>query len=120
MLTGGNDPARTDGGTVNKEDLYFKGMEAFSEDRLEEAIRHLESALELDPTYGDALHALAMSWYHLGDLDQAVLYGERLRQAEPDNIHAYTSLSMFYNAKGFIEKAEIMGAEAARLAGEQG
>jgi tetratricopeptide (TPR) repeat protein len=102
---------------VNKEELYLLGMDAFSEDRLEEAVRHLESALAEDAAYGDALHAIAMCWYHLGDLDQAVSYGERLRKAEPDNIHAYTSLSMFYNAKGFIEKAEEMGAEANRLAG---
>jgi tetratricopeptide (TPR) repeat protein len=105
------------GKSMNKEERYQRGMELFSDDRLDEAIRELEAALDLDPTFGDALHALAMTWYHKGDLDRAIQYGERLRLAEPGNIHAYTSLSMFYNAKGFIEKAEEMGNLAARLAG---
>jgi tetratricopeptide (TPR) repeat protein len=103
---------------MSKEEHYIKGMDLFSEDRLEEAVSELGKALEIDPSYGDALHALAMTHYHRGDLDHAVEVGERFRRAEPENIHAYTSLSMFYNAKGFIVKAEEMGAEANRLAAE--
>jgi tetratricopeptide (TPR) repeat protein len=95
-------------------------MELFAEDRLDRAIEELSKALDLDPRYGDALHALAMSYYHLGDIDKAVELGERLRIAEPENVHAYTSLSMFYNAKGFIAKAEEMGEQAAKLAQEAG
>jgi tetratricopeptide (TPR) repeat protein len=100
---------------MSKMEFYQQGMELFSEDRLEEAIASLERAIEIDPEFGDALHAIAMSYYHLNRLDEAVDYGERLRKAEPDNIHAYTSLSMFYNAKGFIEKAEAMAARAAQI-----
>lgn len=96
-------------------DHYEKGMELFSEDQLDEAISELKKAVEADPGFGDALHALAMSFYHQGDIDQAIQYGEKMREVEPENVHAYTSLSMFYNAKGFIEKAEEMGAAAARL-----
>lgn len=103
---------------MSKETHYQNGMELFSEDRLAQAIEELNKALEYDAEYGDALHALAMSYYHLGDIDKAVEFGERLRSAEPGNIHAYTSLSMFYNAKGFIAKAEEMGEKAAELAHE--
>jgi tetratricopeptide (TPR) repeat protein len=101
---------------MSREDHYEKGMELFSEDRLDLAIKEFEQALQVDPDYGDALHALAMTYYHLDDLDKAVDLGERFRAAEPENVHAYTSLSMFYNAKGFIAKAEEMGAKAAQLA----
>jgi len=101
---------------MSKEEHYLKGMELFSEDRLDDAAAELDKALAIDPSYPDALHALAMTHYHRGDLDQAVEFGERLRRVDPGNIHAYTSLSMFYNAKGFIAKAEEMGAEANRLA----
>lgn len=104
---------------MGKEEHYQQGMEYFSEDRLQEAVVELLKALAEDPNYGDALHALAMCYYHLGDLDKAIQVGERFREAEPDNVHAYTSLSMFYNAKGFIEKAEEMGAKAARLGTEE-
>jgi tetratricopeptide (TPR) repeat protein len=104
---------------MTKEDHYLAGMERFAEDDLGGAIECLGKALEIDPEYGDALHAMAMSYYHQGDLDRAVEFGERLRSAEPENVHAYTSLSMFYNAKGFIEKAEEMGALAARYGAEE-
>jgi len=101
---------------LSKKTHYYNGMELFGEDRLEQAIEELEEALLLDPAYGDALHAVAMSYYHLGDIDKALEYGERLRAAEPENVHAYTSLSLFYNSKGFIAKAEEMGEQAAKLA----
>lgn len=102
---------------MSKTEHYERGMDFFSEDKLDDAIAELLKAVAEDPRFGDALHALAMSYYHKGDLDSAVKYGEMLRQAEPENVHAYTSLSMFYNAKGFIAKAEEMGAMAGKLAG---
>ena len=105
---------------MSRENHYHKGMELFGEDRLEDAIEELNKALEYDPKYGDALHALAMSYYHLGNVDKALELGERLRVAEPGNVHAYTSLSMFYNARGLIAEAEEMGQKAAKLAQEAG
>ncbi len=96
---------------------YEKGMDHFSEDRLDEAIAEFRQAVEQEPQYADALHALAMCHYHQGDYDHAVEWGERYREADPDSPLPYTSLSMFYQAKGMIAKAEEMGAlaqEAAR------
>ncbi|MGH9340243.1 MAG: tetratricopeptide repeat protein [Acidobacteriota bacterium] len=98
--------------STSKEEHYEKGMEHFSEDRMDQAIEELYRALKIDPAYGDALHALAMTYYHQGDIDNAIKYGERYREADPSEALAYTSLSMFYNAKGMIEKAEEMGAKA--------
>lgn len=97
---------------ADKEEHYLRGMELFGEDDLDGAISELQRALVVDESYGDALHAIAMCCYHLGKLNKAVEYGERLRKAEPDNTLAYTALSMFYNAKGMIAKAEEMGAKA--------
>jgi len=96
---------------------YEKGMDHFSEDRLDQAIAEFRKAVEQEPGYADALHALAMCHYHKGEHDQAVEWGERYRDADPDSPLPYTSLSMFYQAKGMIAKAEEMGAlaqEAAR------
>ncbi|MBI4446079.1 MAG: hypothetical protein HY645_09215 [Acidobacteria bacterium] len=91
---------------------YERGMELFSEDRLEEAIHELTLAVEADPQHADALHALSMCCYHAADYDRAIEYGERFRQLEPEDVLAFTSLSMFYQKKGMIEKAEEMGAKA--------
>ncbi|MFB3904650.1 MAG: tetratricopeptide repeat protein [Acidobacteriota bacterium] len=95
---------------------YGKGMDHFSEDRLDEAIAEFHRAVELEPGYADALHALAMCYYHKGDYDGAVEWGERYREADPDSPLPYTSLSMFYQAKGMIAKAEEMGARAQEAA----
>jgi Tfp pilus assembly protein PilF len=100
---------------MTKEEYLARGMEYFSEDQLELATQELEKSLQEDPRYGDALHAIAMTYYHQEEYARAVEYGERFREAEPDNIHAYTCLSMFYNAQGLITEAEEMNAEAARL-----
>ena len=95
---------------------YEKGMDHFSEDRLDEAIAEFLRAVEVDPRYADALHALAMCHYHKGDHDKAIEWGERYREADPDSPLPYTSLSMFYQAKGMIAKAEEMGALAQQAA----
>ncbi len=97
---------------MSKQEHYQQGMEGFAEDRLEDAIRELQKALEIEPEYGDALHALSMCYYHHGEVDRAIEVGEKLRRLEPDDPLVYTSLSMFYNAKGMIEKAEEMGGKA--------
>ena len=97
---------------ASQQDHYFQGMELFGEDDLDGAISEFHKALAIDESYGDALHAIALCHYHLGQLTRAVEYGERLRSVEPDNPLAYTALSMFYNAQGMIAKAEEMGAKA--------
>lgn len=91
---------------------YEKGMELFAEDQIDAAIEELTKAVDEDPEYADALHALAMSYYHKGDYDNAIQYGERLKEVDPSSVLAYTSLSMFYQKKGMIEKAEEMGGKA--------
>ena len=86
---------------MSKEDHYLKGMDLFADDRMDEAVSAFDRALEEDANYGDALHAAAMCCYHNKDLDRALNYGLRYRDVEPDNPLAYTSLSMFYHAKGW-------------------
>ena len=100
---------------MSREKHYEKGMEHFTRDEIDLAIRELSKALELDSNYADTLHALAMCYYHQGDFDKAIRFGERLTEVDPSEILAYTSLSMFYNAKGMIAKAEEMGAKAQAL-----
>ena len=97
---------------MTPEEHYENGMNHFSEDRLDDAIAEFHKALEKDSSYGDAVHALAMCHFHKGDYDQALHWGQRYREIEPDSPLAYTSLSMFYQAKGMIPEAEEMGAKA--------
>jgi tetratricopeptide (TPR) repeat protein len=100
---------------VSKEDFYNQGMELFAQDKLDEAIGAYLRALEEDPNFADALHALAMTYAHQEKLDQAIEVGRRLVDAAPDDELAYTSLSIFYQKKGLIAEAEAIAAKARTL-----
>ncbi len=90
-------------------------MEFFAQDRFDEAVGAYERALEEDPNYADALHALAMTYAHQEKLDDAIRTGKRLIEAAPEDELAYTSLSIFYQQKGMIAEAEQVAAQARTL-----
>ena len=100
---------------MNKGDYYNQGMEHFAQERLDDAITAYLRALDEDPNYADALHALAMTYSHQEKLDQAIDVAKRLIEAAPDDELAYTSLSIFYQQKGMIAEAEEVGAKARTL-----
>ena len=100
---------------MNKEDYYNQGMEHFAQDRLDDAVAAYLRALDEDPNYADALHALAMTYSHQEKLDQAIDVAKRLIEATPEDELAYTSLSIFYQQKGMIAEAEEVGAKARTL-----
>jgi len=100
---------------VTKEDYYYRGMEFFAEGKLDESIGAYEKALEEDPNYADALHALAMAYANKDRLDEAIELGKRLIQVDPGDELAYTSLSIFYQRKGMITEAEDIAAKARTL-----
>ncbi len=100
---------------MSKEDFYNQGMELFAEEKFDEATDAYLRALEEDPTYADALHALAMTYSHQEKIDQAIEVGKRLIEATPDDELAYTSLSIFYQQKGLIAEAEAVAAQGRTL-----
>jgi Flp pilus assembly protein TadD len=100
---------------VSKEDLYNQGMDLFAEGRLDEAAAAYQRALEEDPNYPDALHALAMTYAHQEKLDEAIEVGKKLVEIAPQDELAYTSLSIFYQQKGMIAEAEQVAAQARTL-----
>jgi tetratricopeptide (TPR) repeat protein len=100
---------------VSKEEHYNEGMEFFAQDKLDEAAAAYQKALEEDPNYVDALHALAMTYGHQDKLDKAIEVAKRLIELAPDNELAYTSLSIFYQRKGMIAEAEQVAAQSRTL-----
>ena len=95
--------------------LYQQAMLAFCEKQTAQAIAHLEQALQLDPSYPDALESLGVLYANVGRLEEAIQMMKRLAQADPDSIMAHTNLSRFYQQKGWIDEAEAEQAEARRL-----
>jgi len=90
-------------------------MEWFAEDNLDGAIEAYKEALQEDPNYPDALHALAMAYANQDRLDEAIEVGKKLIEVSPEDELAYTSLSIFYQRKGMIAEAEQVGAKARTL-----
>jgi superkiller protein 3 len=90
-------------------------MDLFAEDKLDEAVAAYRRALEEDPGYADALHALAMTYAHQDKLNEAIEIGKKLIEAAPDDELAYTSLSIFYQQKGMVAEAEAIAAQARTL-----
>ena len=99
-----------------KEDYFELAVNAFGDDKLDEAIEHYKKALEIDPNYQDALHGLGMALFNRGRVDEAVATAKRLIEIDKEDILAHTSLSMFYQSQGKIEDAEKEG-NVARILG---
>src|SRR6516165_7320101 len=94
---------------MTKEDYFEQAVNAFGDDKLDEAIELYRKAIELDANYQDALHGLGMALFNRSRLDEAVATAKRLIEIDNDDILAHTSLSMFYQAQGRIEDAEKEG-----------
>ena len=101
---------------MTKEDYFEQAVNAFGDEKLDEAIEQYQNALELDANYQDALHGLGMALFNRGRVDDAILAAKKLIEIDQDDILAHTSLSMFYQAQGRIEDAEKEG-NAARILG---
>ena len=101
---------------LDKEELFVQAVDAFGENKLEDAIAYYRQALEIDPDYQDALHGLARAQFDSGQVDDAIQTAKRLTEIDADDPLAHTSLSMFYQAKGMIEEAEREG-NVARVLG---
>jgi tetratricopeptide (TPR) repeat protein len=98
-----------------KEDLYDEGLDLAFEGKYVEAIAKYREALAVDPEFVDAVHAVAMAYSELDQLDEAIEAAKRLCELAPDDILAHTSLSTFYQRKGMIPEAEAESAKAKML-----
>jgi tetratricopeptide (TPR) repeat protein len=97
------------------EELYDEAVDLFADEKYDEAAAVYRKALEIDPGYEDAAHGLALCYKNKGDLDAAIAVMNDYVKQKPEDILAFTNLSMFYQQKGMIKEAEAAGAEARRL-----
>ena len=96
--------------------LQRSAFQHFVAGRLDEAVAGYRAALALDPNLAIAWNGLAMVLERQNDLDGAIGAAERLAALDPDDPLAHTSLSRFYQRKGWIERAESEKAVATKLA----
>jgi tetratricopeptide (TPR) repeat protein len=88
------------------EDHYYAALDLFSEGKHEEAVARYQDALNIDPTFTDAMHGLSRAYQDIGRFDEAIAVSENIAQIDPDDILAHTSLSILYQRKGMVPEAE--------------
>lgn len=106
-----NEPQRS----PEAEDHYYAAIDAFSDGNLEAAVESYRKAIALDSTYTDAMHGLSRALQDLDRFDEAIEVSKRIAALDPEDVLAYTSLSILYQHKGFILEAEEWSTKAKLL-----
>lgn len=101
------------------EDLYYAALDLMAEGQLEQAVARYRDALQVDPTFTEAMHGLARALQDLQRYDEAIDVAKNIAELDPDDVLAHTSLSVLYQKKGMIPEAEAEGAKARVLGWKQ-
>ena len=96
--------------------LYQKGTLLYKLNKREEAIKIMESILEIKPDYPDALNFIGYTLAEMGkDLDRAFDLIKRALKIEPNNGYYLDSLAWVFFKKGEFEKAWEMIKKAVKI-----
>jgi|TARA_B100000809_G_scaffold259081_1_gene303415 Tfp pilus assembly protein PilF len=104
---------------ADKLSLYRSGLGKYAQQDFAAARVDFEQALVIDPDFGDVHHSLAHVLEKLGDLEGALVSALRAVELSPEEVLAYTSLSVIYMRKGMIPEAEQAKATATELQRQQ-
>ena len=91
---------------MTREEHYDQGMAEFAAAEYEKAVDCYRKAIEVDPDYFDAWHALGMAYLRAGRIQDAIAAGKRAVELNPNDMLAHTSLSMYYMKAGDKAMAE--------------
>ena len=81
------------------------------------AIAKLQEVLAVDPGHTDTHAALAVYHQRLHQADEAIFHAKKVVELMPDDVFAYTQLSVIYMRCGKILEAEDAKAKAHMLSG---
>ena len=101
------------------ESLYYAALDALAEGRPETAAGAFRAALAADPTFLDAQHGLIRALQDAGAYDEALAAARALAEQDPDDVLAYTAISILYQHKGMIPEAEEAATRAKLLGWKQ-
>ncbi len=92
--------------------LYLEGVREFERDRIDEALKKLQRALEFDATLSDVYEAIGVIHSRMGQHQATIEWMDKLLAINPQSVMAHTNKSLAYMNLGQIEKAEAEKAEA--------
>jgi Flp pilus assembly protein TadD len=101
------------------EALYYTALDAIAAGNPGSAVAACEAALAVDPSFLDAMHALIRALQDAGELDRGIAVAHQLAALDPDDVLAYTSLSILYQRKGLVPEAEAAALKAKLLGWKQ-
>lgn len=101
------------------EDRYYAALDLMADGKLEEAVAAYRESLQIDSKFTEAMHGLARALQDLQRYDEAIGIARQITELDPDDVLAYTSLSVLYQKKGMIPEAEAEGAKARVLGWKQ-
>ena len=101
------------------EEHYFAALDHYGEGRVPEAVSAYKRAIEIDPTFTDAMHGLSRAYQDQLRFDDAIAIAGRIVAIDPEDVLAHTSLSILYQKKGMVPEAEAEANKARVLGWKQ-
>ena len=101
------------------EDLYYAALDQLAEGDAVGAASAFRASLGCDPTFLDAQHGLIRALQDAGAYDEGIAAAQALAERSPDDVLAYTALSILYQHKGLIPEAEQAATRAKLLSWKQ-
>jgi len=94
------------------DDLYYAAIEHLADGRPAAAVDVFRSALALRPNHNDARHGLVLALDAAGATEEGITAAQQFLADQPDDVLAWTSLSILYQHAGRVPEAEAASAKA--------
>jgi len=94
------------------DDLYYDAIERLADGRAAESVELFRAAIAARPDFLDARHGLILALDAAGSVEEGIAAAQQLIADEPDDVLAYTSLSILYQHAGKVPEAEAASAKA--------
>ncbi len=101
------------------EELYYAALDRLADGDARGAAESFRAALLADPAFLDAQHGLIRALQDAGAYDEGLSVAKSLAEQAPDDVLAYTALSILYQHKGMVPEAEEAATRAKLLGWKQ-
>ena len=94
---------------------YHEAVDSLAAGDLSASITGFRASLAADPAHTDAAHGLMHALKDAGGFDEAIVVAQGLIARDPEDVLAWTSLSILYQHQGNISEAEAAATHAKLL-----